>query len=74
MRREYEEVIGSGDCVSLKMLAINGSDLIAAGMKPGKELGGVLQALLELVLEEPACNTKEYLLEEAERIASEGGA
>lgn len=64
-RRFYEEIKEKEQCVSLKELAVTGSDLIAAGRKPGKELGNVLQALLELVLEHPEYNTKEKLLEEA---------
>ena len=43
-------------------LAVTGSDLIAAGMKPGKEIGNTLNALLELVLENPEKNTKQTLL------------
>ena len=58
----YKEVIANKDCTSVKKLAVNGSDLIAAGMKPGKELGAALQRLLEIVLEDPSLNTKEYLL------------
>lgn len=68
MRREYEEIQKSGDCVSLKNLAVSGSDLIAAGMNPGKELGITLKSLLELVLENPSLNKKEALLEEAFKI------
>ena len=49
---------------------MSGSDLIAEGMKPGKEVGRVLQQLLELVLEDPKCNTRERLLQEAENILS----
>ena len=58
----YEQITEAGQCVSLGMLAINGSDLIAAGMKPGKEIGKKLNEFLELVLEEPELNTKEELL------------
>lgn len=57
--REREE------CTSLKDLAVNGSDLIAAGFTPGKELGEVLSRLLELVIEEPEKNKIETLLEMA---------
>ncbi len=63
----YEEMREKRQCVSLKSLAVNGSDLIKAGWKPGKELGEVLQKLLELVLEQPQCNTAEILLAEAEK-------
>lgn len=61
----YERIIAEKQCVSLKTLAVTGKDLIAAGMKPGKELGEMLQKLLELVLEQPECNKKEFLLEKA---------
>ena len=46
----------------LKMLAVTGNDLIKAGMKPGKEVGQTLHHFLELVLEEPEKNSREYLL------------
>lgn len=55
------------ECTSLKDLAVNGSDLIAAGFAPGKELGEVLNRLLLLVIESPELNQKEVLLAEAEK-------
>lgn len=60
--RIYEAVMEQEQCVTIKDLAINGSDLIAAGMQQGRELGVVLKALLERVLDEPELNTKEQLL------------
>lgn len=64
--RIYGEIQESGQCVSLKTLAVNGGDLIReAGMKPGRELGEMLSALLNLAVEDPDCNTKEILLEKA---------
>ena len=59
----YEEILAKKECVSLKTLAITGSDLIENGMKPGKEIGAVLSTLLEIVIENPECNTKDKLLE-----------
>ena len=53
---------GRGDCLSLKELAVKGQDLIAAGVKPGKEMGTMLHELLEHVLEVPQDNEKETLL------------
>lgn len=50
------------ECTSLKELAVNGSDLIAAGFRPGKELGKMLEQLLLFVIEEPEKNTREELL------------
>ena len=66
----YEEILEKQQCVSLKTLAVKGSDLIDIGWKPGKKLGEVLQKLLELVLEDPAWNTRARLLEEAGRLLS----
>lgn len=54
-----------GDCIRLKDLAVTGNDLIAAGMKPGKEMGERLRYLFELVLTEPALNDRESLLKAA---------
>lgn len=65
----YEDICSKEECVSLKMLAVNGGDLIAVGLQPGPGLGEVLQKLLELVLEDPECNNKEYLLKKAMKLA-----
>lgn len=58
----YEQIRREGNCLSLKDLAVSGRDLMEAGLRPGPGLGQTLQMLLELVLEEPSRNTKEYLL------------
>ncbi len=58
----YLEIIHDEECVSLSDLAVNGSDLIKAGISPGPALGEKLKELLDIVLEDPECNTKEYLL------------
>lgn len=57
-----EEIRKNGDCISLKELKVNGSDLLAAGMKPGKQVGEELSRLLDLVLEKPELNRREILL------------
>ena len=62
VRTCYEEILEKQECVSLKTLAVTGSDLIASGMKPGKEIGEVLNKLLEYVIEHPEVNKKEELL------------
>ena len=64
----YEEILEKKECVSLKTLAVTGSDLIANGMKPGKEIGEVLNKLLEYVIEHPEANEKETLLELKEKL------
>lgn len=63
LKQLYVDIIANNECVSLKDLAVNGSDLIAIGIKPGKEIGVILHELLELVLEDETLNSKERLLE-----------
>ena len=58
----YERIIERGDCLSLRELAVNGSDLIEAGVKPGREVGDILAQMFEEVLNVPEHNSKEYLL------------
>lgn len=66
VREVYQRILEEKQCVSLRTLAVNGKDLIGqAGMKPGRELGEVLNELLDLVTEDPAKNTREYLLKAA---------
>lgn len=62
-KRCYEEIVAAGDAVTIKDLAIHGSDLIALGMQPGPQLGEILKRLLEEVLEHPQNNTKQRLEE-----------
>lgn len=61
-RKDYEEICAKSQCVSKATLAVSGKDLIACGMKPGKEIGAVLDAMLQDVIESPEHNEKEYLL------------
>ncbi len=60
--RLTEEIRRDGDCLYLKQLAVSGSDLMAAGIEPGKKVGETLKSLLELVLEHPELNQKEQLI------------
>lgn len=57
----YEEITEKQECISLKTLALSGSDLISLGVAQGKEIGQMLSFLLQDVLDEPSHNTKEYL-------------
>lgn len=58
----YEQVLERKECLSLKDLAVSGRDLIEKGMPSGKGIGETLRKLLDIVLENPECNNKEYLL------------
>src|SRR6266699_2450672 len=57
-----KSVRAAKDPVTLKDLAVTGDDLLAAGVRPGPEVGETLERLLGEVLEDPRRNTKEYLL------------
>ncbi|MDD3402325.1 MAG: CCA tRNA nucleotidyltransferase [Hespellia sp.] len=63
----YQEVLDNQDCVSLKEMAINGQDLMALGMKPGKDLGDMLNILLQYVIDNPEKNNRTELSEYAVR-------
>lgn len=54
-------------CYSTKQLAVNGNDLMAIGFPPGRELGSLLERLLDLVMEETIPNEKISLLQEARK-------
>ena len=58
----YEGICQRKECLNLKDLAVTGSDLIALGIPAGRQIGVILNDLLDLVLEEPARNTREELL------------
>lgn len=63
MIKLYERILEAGDPLTVRELAVTGSDLLEAGMKPGKEMGTVLNAMLADVLENPGHNSKKYLFE-----------
>jgi tRNA nucleotidyltransferase (CCA-adding enzyme) len=65
----YDEICRNKQCVSLKTLAVTGSDLINAGMEPGKKIGEILDRLLELVIENPECNSKDFLIKKAQELS-----
>lgn len=57
------------DPLSPKMLALNGEGLMELlGIQPGPRVGNILNILLEEVLDDPACNTKEYLSRRAQEL------
>ena len=57
-----DEIIAQQQCFSLKDLAIDGNDLLALGIPEGKEVGDLLNYLLDMVINENANNEKEELL------------
>lgn len=63
----FRQVMEKSQCVQKKDLAINGRDLMALGMKPGRQMGEVLDRLFEKVLDQPELNTRDQLLSMAEQ-------
>ncbi len=61
------DIIAKGECYTLGMLAVNGSDLIAHDIAKGADIGRILDALLELVITEQVKNEKEALLDTAKK-------
>ena len=59
----YRKVIEDKDCLCVKDLAVNGYDLKNEGIKEGPAMGEALGRLLECVLDDPAMNEKDKLLE-----------
>ena len=58
----FQGILEREECLCLKDLAVTGKDLIDLGIKPGKEIGEILNRFLEMVLENPGLNEKEILL------------
>ncbi len=58
---ELRRILKSGECFSLKHLAVSGDDLLALGLR-GRALGEMLDFLLEYVMEFPDNNRRELLL------------
>ena len=57
------EIASGKAAVSTNQLAINGRDIMTElGIDPGKEVGVILKALLDRVLDEPEMNQRESLL------------
>ncbi|HET7700997.1 MAG TPA: HD domain-containing protein [Candidatus Limnocylindria bacterium] len=62
--QRVQEEIHAANAFSLRDLKIDGNDLKnELGMAPGPAMGRVLNALFERVLDDPALNTRERLLE-----------
>ena len=59
--KAVKAVLKSGDCFSIKHLAIGGDELLELGYR-GKELGEMLGFLLDYVMEYPENNRRELLL------------
>lgn len=62
MKEKAEKILEERQCITLKELAVDGRDVIAAGIEPGPEVGRVLNELLEQVVNGEFPNDRETLL------------
>lgn len=67
LRAMAEDVLAQGQCFSLKDLAVDGRDLLAAGVPPGPQVGRTLDGLLERVLSGELPNERDALLSAIEQ-------
>ncbi len=58
----YQEIMEKNQCLTLKDLAVNGTDMLELGLERGKEIGMALNRLLMHVLECPEDNNREILM------------
>ena len=64
------EIILENECFSLKQLEVNGRDLISIGINSGKQIGYILELLLNDVIEEKIENNKTVLLDRVKELAN----
>lgn len=64
----YRKIIEEKQSLTLKELAVTGTDLMELGIRQGPRLGKILKELFWLVVEEPEKNKKEVLLEMAKAL------
>ena len=68
--RSAEQMEADGVCCRISQLAVNGRDLMAAGIPAGPGLRRVLEALLDGVIRGEYPNEKQALLEQAHKISA----
>ena len=70
LQQEAARLVETNACCRINQLAVNGRDLMDAGIRPGPGLRRVLDALLEQVLTEQLPNEKAALLAAAAQVAA----
>ncbi len=70
LRAEAERLTAENACCRVSQLAVNGRDLMAAGVRPGPGLRRVLNALLEAVITGQTPNEKDALLAAAAQFSA----
>lgn len=62
LRERAQSLVASGACLTLKQLAVDGRDVIALGVEPGRKVGQILSALLSGVIAGEVENERAALL------------
>ncbi len=68
VKKMYEEICEDKDPLFIKDLSIGGDDLKQIGIHEGKDMGRVLNALINEAIDDPTINKKDLLIKEAKRI------
>lgn len=75
LKDRVAQALAAGAAMTARDLAVNGHDLMTElGIRPGPELGKVLAALLDEVIETPELNQRDTLLERARELAPGQGS
>lgn len=69
--RTLRKIEKAEDALTVKSLHITGNDLIQMKLPPGPLFSTILDHLLEQVLDDPSLNNREWLLEQAQKLADE---
>ena len=70
LQAEAERLTAENACCRVSQLAVNGRDLMAAGIPAGPGLRRVLEALLDSVIREECPNERDALLARARQISA----
>lgn len=68
LQKHISEVRAKDMALKISDLDINGEDLKSIGIQSGPQMGKILKALLDIVIEDPLMNTKEKLLDEVKHM------
>lgn len=65
MEEIYKQIIDENHALHVTDLVIGGKELMDLGVQPGRQIGEILNALLQEVIDEPEKNNEQYLLQRA---------
>ncbi|MBQ5325085.1 MAG: HD domain-containing protein, partial [Oscillospiraceae bacterium] len=71
LEKMIDSVVEKQQCFSLKQLAVKGTDLMTLDIQPSKEMGDILNTLLDMVINGEAENNKETLMAIARTLKGE---